>query len=948
MAAILSLAFFLSGAAALLFETLWLRRAGLMLGSSVWASSIVLAAFMTGLAFGNALAVRWAARVGRPLRAYALLEIGAGVAGTVVVLAMPALAPVLAPLFRALGDTPALANAVRLAVAFALVLLPTTAMGITLPVLTRALSRGDQDFGRVLGRLYGWNTLGGVMGAIAGELWLITRLGLRGTALAAAALNLLAAATASWLSRRETAPAQAATERDTGREPGQRRGGPRSLGLLAAAFLSGAALLGLEVIWFRFLQLFLFGTTLTFAFMLAVILLGIGAGGLTASLWLRRDPAAHRWLPLVAAAAALATTLGYAWFSPWYHGAAFSISQPDATLVLALRLMSAPALVSGVLFTLQGAALRRELPGASETAGRLTLVNTLGAMTGALGAGFVLLPALGMERSMFVLAALYGAVAALCRPLTSTPAARVWPSAQRVSIVALAAVAVCLALFPRGAMLARHLPTSHARFLDERTRVVALHEGVNQTTTLLRSEWGGEVISHRLVTNGHSMSGTDLADQRYMKMFVNWAVAVNPRIRQALLISYGLGSTAKALTDTRALTAIDVVDISPEILALAAVMFPTVDDPLHDPRVRVHVEDGRFFLQTSTASFDLITGEPPPPKAAGVVNLYSREYFHLLHDRLNDGGVATYWLPVEELDEDDARAVTGAFCAAFADCSLWTGAGAHWMLAGTRGLRAPADRGGVHGAVAGCRGGTGAGAAGRRGARAAGRDVPRRRRAACALDRRRASRRRRPPAAIVAAPPAPGAPGLHRALDGCGRGGLPLRAQQVHPDPVAAGTARRGPRVLPGATTGQRRHVLATAAGGPRGCARCAGRLDAADAAAAGRRQQPRAAGDQRARLGRRRPGRRRCRRSWRPAPSPAATTRTPRACSPRPPRPRETDPTPSMPASTRRSRWSWPIAPRRHAPSSTRSARAGRERRRAAELALAARDVAGALRRAQ
>ena len=148
MAAILSLAFFLSGAAALLFETLWLRRAGLMLGSSVWASSIVLAAFMTGLAVGNALAVRWAARVGRPLRAYALLEIAAGVAGTVVVLAMPPLAPVLAPLFRALGDTPTLANVVRLGVAFALVLVPTTAMGITLPVLTRVrISMRRQAFG---------------------------------------------------------------------------------------------------------------------------------------------------------------------------------------------------------------------------------------------------------------------------------------------------------------------------------------------------------------------------------------------------------------------------------------------------------------------------------------------------------------------------------------------------------------------------------------------------------------------------------------------------------------------------------------------------------------------------------------------------------------------------------------------------------------------------------
>jgi len=685
MAALLSLAFFLSGAAALLFEALWLRRAGLMLGSSVWASSIVLAAFMTGLAAGNGLAVRWAARIRRPLRAYALLELGVGAAGAAAVLAAPALAPLLAPLFRGLGGAAGLIDLLRLAVAFVLVLLPTTAMGITLPVLTRAVSRDGRDFGPALGGLYGWNTLGGVLGAVAGELWLITPLGLRGTAFCAAGLNLLAAALAWWLSRRQ-APAV-----DSAQPIGDRRDrnrlSPRALRLLAAAFLAGAGLLALEVIWFRFLQLFLFGTAMTFAFMLAVILLGIAAGGLGAALWLRRDPAGHRWLPAVAGAAALATIVGYAAFSPWYRGAAFFIAQPDATLALSLRLMLATSVLSGVIYTFAGAALRQELSGAGETAGHLTLANTVGSMAGALGGGFVLLPMLGMERSIFVVAAGYGVVAALCGPWRSADASR---SVRVAWWISLGAVALALLLFPRGAMASRHLQTSLARFLDEQTRVVARREGANQTTTTLRREWGGEPVSHRLVTNGHSMSGTDFADRRYMKLFVNWALAVNPRIRQALLISYGLGSTARALTDTRALTVIDVVDVSPEILGMAPVVFAPGQSPLADPRVRVHVEDGRFFLQTSAASFDLITGEPPPPKAAGIVNLYSREYFQLLHDRLNDGGVATYWLPVEELAEDDARAIVSAFCAAFADCSLWTGAGAHWILAGTRGLRARA------------------------------------------------------------------------------------------------------------------------------------------------------------------------------------------------------------------------------------------------------------------
>lgn len=696
MGAVLSVVFFLSGAAALLFEALWLRRAGLMLGSNVWASSIVLGAFMAGLAVGNALALRGSARVTRPLRLYALLELGVGVAGTAVVLAAPLLTVALAPLFRWLGGAAALTNLVRLAVAFGLVLLPTAAMGLTLPVLTQALSPGDHDFGRVLGRLYGLNTLGGALGAVAGEVWLIGTLGLRGTAFFAAALNLSAGALAWRLSRRQPAPSKLdarppTRDPDRPRARGDGRLGARAGRLLAAAFLSGASLLGLEVIWFRFLQLFLFGTTLTFAFMLATILLGVGGGGLVASWWLRRDPGRHRALPALAAGAALATVISYALFSPWVRGAAFSISQPDVTLVLSLRLMLATSLISGALFTIQGAALRHELPGSRETAGYLTLANTLGAMFGALGAGFVLLPVLGMERAFIVLVALYGVVAALCGPprvADASPASRRW--GRGTWLGSLGAVALCLFFFPRGAMTTRHLPTSLARFQSEGARVVALREGLNQTTTLLRSEWGGRPVAHRLVTNGHSMSGTDFADRRYMKLFVDWAVAVNPRIRRALLISYGLGSTAKALTDTRALTSIDVVDISREILDLAEVVFPRQQNPLADPRVAVHVEDGRFFLQTSAASFDLITGEPPPPKAAGIVNLYSREYFQLLHDRLNAGGVATYWLPVEELDENDARAVVSAFCAAFVDCSLWTGAGPHWMLAGTRGLRQPA------------------------------------------------------------------------------------------------------------------------------------------------------------------------------------------------------------------------------------------------------------------
>jgi hypothetical protein len=193
-----------------------------------------------------------------------------------------------------------------------------------------------------------------------------------------------------------------------------------------------------------------------------------------------------------------------------------------------------------------------------------------------------------------------------------------------------------------------------------------------------------------MFTNAYSMSGTAFFGRRYMKLYVYWPVSVHPAPRRALLISYGVGSTAKALTDTEALESIDVVDTSRGVIELSGIVFPDpAEHPLNDPRVRVHIEDGRYFLQTTDRRYDLITGEPPPPNIAGVVSLYTREYFELMRDRLAPGGIATYWLPVHSMSDRGTLAVIRGFCDAFADCSLWHGSGTDLMLVGTRGAAGP-------------------------------------------------------------------------------------------------------------------------------------------------------------------------------------------------------------------------------------------------------------------
>ncbi len=663
--------FFLSGVAGLVFETLWFRQAGLAFGNSVWASSLVLSSFMAGLALGNALAARFGARLRSPLRAYAALELCIALLGGALVLRLPWLAAAFDSMLGAVQDVPVALNGLRVSLAFGLLLIPATAMGATLPVMVAALRARDPSFGGALGRLYGWNTLGAVVGALAGEVALLEWVGVYGSAGVAAGCNGIAALGALAIAGRFS------TRPRVSSEPGARTsGGGR---VLLAAFLAGGLVLALEVVWFRFLHLFVHSGSAAFAWMLASVLVGIGLGGMAAGAWLRRDAGATRFAPAIAGLAGAATALGYAAF-PWTSSLVAGASHAGASTVAGLALvLSLPvAILSGVLFPLLGAALAEQVAPETRATGWLTLANTLGSAIGSLLGGFVLLPIVGMEGSLFACAAGYVLVAALAwRP----------QPARRVTGVALAALALALALFPFGRMEAVHLRNPIERWHGGHPhRVLALREGRTETASIVERRLDGQPLSAFLQTDSFAMSSTAVFARRYMKLYVYWAAALRPDPEKALLISYGVGSTAKALVDTRSLRQIDVVDISRDIVALSDVLYPDPSEhPLRDPRVKVHIEDGRYFLRVAKDRYDLITSEPPPPKNAGVVNLYTREYFELIHERLAPGGVTTYWLPVHNLLESDAKAIVRGFCDVFEDCALWVGHSLDWMLTGSRG-----------------------------------------------------------------------------------------------------------------------------------------------------------------------------------------------------------------------------------------------------------------------
>jgi hypothetical protein len=476
----LPLAFFASGAAALLFQVLWFRALGRVVGNTVWAGALVLTAFMLGMAIGGLLAARWAQRIRNPARAFALAEITVAVTGSLLVWGLPVLEPVVGRWLSPLADHSTAITGMRLALALAAMLVPTIAMGTTIALGVRILAHKETT--RALGALYAANTFGAGLAPLVAEYYLIGALGLRSTALVAASLNLLAAALALALapSAAVAAPARSACP------------SPKRLLFVAAA--AGGLALALEVIWFRLLILYAPGSDTTFALMLTVVLFGIAIGGALAPLIARLQ------LVWVTAGSSLAVVAGY-----MLAGWAFSSGSPDL-IQYAVPLMLPAAILSGSLFALLGAELRADSHNPQPAIGILTTANTLGAALGAALAGLVLLPRLGIEWSLFVLAAGY----ALLPLLVAKPARMALP---------LAAAAAGLLLFPFGRIDMHLAEAAFPYQLIDNSKVVQVTQGPTTTLQLLKRERFGEAAAWRLLTDSYSMTAVDRQAARYMQMF---------------------------------------------------------------------------------------------------------------------------------------------------------------------------------------------------------------------------------------------------------------------------------------------------------------------------------------------------------------------------------------------------------------------------------------------
>ena len=661
------LLYFFSGFSALVYEIVWARMLGLVIGTTVAAWGTILAVYMGGMALGSAIGGSTVDRASRPLRLFALCEAGIGLFGSI----SPALFRLSERMVMA-AQPLGMPGVTRVMIVGGMLLIPTMLMGCTLPAISRAFFSEKSRFGGDLGLIYSVNTCGAFAGAFASGFMLVPAFGLSSSLLLAAGVNLCVAAAALLL-----APGPGRDIRAVVPAANNTAGSALPVWLFPSLLAcSGFCAMALEVLWSRGLVFFLSSTTYAFTTVLSVVLLGLVFGAVIATFAAKKIRNPVYWI------AALQGCIGIlAFSSPWilhhidrmihFAGGFAASSWPEW---LAIRYMVCfviifpPALCMGATFPLAVGASVGSLATSGRTVGRLSSLNTLGGIVGALAAAFLLVPIAGIQRSflpiaLFSCAAGVAALAAAARRLPAIAA----------GLVATAALFALSALFTgRNPMI---LYSSVVRESEGPISLISCWEDRTASVAVLKTEQG-----RVLNIDGFNAAGTWRYE--YMHLLAHLPVLLSPSPDTALVICLGTGTTCGTAGLYPAVKRVDCVEISPAVIAAACNFSDVNHDAAANPKIKIYCDDGRNHLLRTRRHYDIITLEPMHPYLASATNLYSADFYRLCHARLSRHGVMAQWAPMHVLSTREYRMLIASFLSVFPHTSLWF-LGTEGVLIGT-------------------------------------------------------------------------------------------------------------------------------------------------------------------------------------------------------------------------------------------------------------------------
>lgn len=651
------LIFFLSGACALVYEVSWIRLFAVALGASAYSLAAVLAGFMGGLALGAALAARTTDRRRDALRLYALLELGVSVLGFLSPPVLQWLSETVAPRIADPGLPLALRASARFALATAVLILPTSLMGATLPVLARGFVREGEDASAETARLYSANTLGGALGAFLAGFVLLPSLGLRDTLRATAAVNAGLGAIALAMARRGPEGLRRSWVDDP-QDGGWTERAAQPF-VIAIAALSGFIALSYEVLWTRLLTFFVGWTVYAYATMLTAFLLGLGLG--SALFRCSGRSGGPRWrrvalLQLGTGFAAAASVPALRLLTPFIERcleAGYGVTFDQRMLLkfgMTLAVMLPACLLLGAAFPATVEAAHGRTRNVARTVGRIAAANTVGAILGTLCATFVLIPAAGDARlAVLALAGVNGLLGAFL--LAAEGRRTAWKPAT-----ALAILLACLWLGrPREPML------SLAYLWRGLHRPLVLYSRQGVTTTVTVVETAESAPIRRLMVNNLEESCSD-PRENFHELLALHGLLLHPRPEDVFVVGLGAGRTAAMALAFPEVRRLDTVELSGEVIAALPWFGGPSPRLLTDPRSHVFQEDARAYLLGLRRRYDLILDDFNLSSTTGSTHLFSREFFSLCRDRLRpDGLFVTEVTMRDPIARTIARTLSAAF-----------------------------------------------------------------------------------------------------------------------------------------------------------------------------------------------------------------------------------------------------------------------------------------------
>jgi spermidine synthase len=662
LTAVLAACFLLSGVAALIYQTAWTRQLALVFGTSELAVATVLAAYMGGLALGAWLAERWLHRIRRPVLVYAGLELGIGGSALLLVPALLlgsdwALRALLGGQASPPDSTQAATSFFYLLSAFVALALPTVLMGATLPILARQAVRSERQVATRVGFLYSMNTAGAVLGALFSAFVLLPSLGLANTVRVAAAINVVVFVCAAATARQTSAPSFDTADGLPSERARVRFGLERSVvWILPLMLLSGAVSFFHEVLWTRMLSHVLGSSIHAFAVMVASFLAGIALGGGAGAFIARRRQWAIPAFALSQLACAIAAATAFLVLTRYVPSPNRLAGTASYGALLLLPLSS----FIGMTFPVAVRILAERPDEAASASARVYAWNTVGAIAGALLAGFVVIPWLRFEGAIRVAVCASGLLGIAAVWMLARPS-RSWALGLTV-----AAAAVC-ALFrpPVPELLLRASPLN----IQNHGRILYYDVGRSSSVVMLEQDGGLLLRTNGLPEAMMDMRGTpaSFSGEFWLSPL---AVIARPRTDSMLVVGYGGGVVLEAVPPS--VRSVDVIELEPLVIeANRATRSYRKRDPLADPRVRIISNDARGALNLTDRKYDAIVSQPSHPWTAGASHLYTLQFLQQARAHLNDGGVFVQWMNVTFVDEDLLRSLAATLLATFDDVRLY-------------------------------------------------------------------------------------------------------------------------------------------------------------------------------------------------------------------------------------------------------------------------------------